>query len=50
MYGHFIVAKENASRVLARMIADGRVSTTQAVTIAKAWFYENPRELYELEV
>ncbi len=49
VYGHLVIAKENVSRGLARVVAEGRMSETRAIEMAKGWFYGNPKALYSLE-
>lgn len=46
VYGHLVMARENVARVLARRISDGRMNESQALELARKWFWENPRKLY----
>ena len=50
VYGHLVMAREDIARVLARRIEDGQMSESQALAIAKKWFWDNPVELYKLDV
>lgn len=48
VYGHLVMAREDVARVLAKRIEEGRINESQALNIAKRWFWENPKELYRL--
>ena len=48
IYGHLFMAKENIARVLGRRVEDGLISVKEAVSLAKDWFYNVPKELYKL--
>ena len=48
IYGHLHMAKENIARVLGERIKDGLMSMKDAVSLAEEWFYNVPRELYNL--
>ncbi len=50
VYGHLLMAKENIARVLAGRIADGTMTESQAIGIAQRLLYDNPKELYELDI
>jgi len=50
VYGHLVLARRNIARVFARRIAGGQMSETQALELARKWFWHNPKELYGLEV
>ena len=50
IYGHLAMARENVAWVLAGRIQDGLINEEQAMDIAGLWFYENPRQLYRLEL
>jgi hypothetical protein len=42
------MAREDVARVLARRIQTGQMTETQALDMARGWFWENPKELYRL--
>lgn len=42
------MAQEDIARVLAGRIIEGQMTESQALALAKKWFWENPRELYQL--
>jgi predicted TIM-barrel fold metal-dependent hydrolase len=48
VYGHLVMAREDIAKVLARRIEDGQFTESQALTLAKKWFWDNPIELYKL--
>ena len=48
VYGHLQMARENIARVLATRITEGQMTEEQALTLARKWFWDNPRELYRL--
>lgn len=50
VYGHLVMAKEDVARVLADRVSRGRMSRDDALEIARMWFYDNPKELYGLDV
>jgi predicted TIM-barrel fold metal-dependent hydrolase len=50
VYGHLVLARQNVAKVLARRIAEGQMSETDALGIARKWFWDNPRDLYGLHV
>ncbi len=50
VYGHLVLARRNVACVLARRIGEGQMSETQALELARKWFWHNPRELYGLDV
>ena len=50
VYGHLTMAREDIARVLARRIEDGQMSESQAMDLARMWFYENPKALYRLNL
>lgn len=50
VYGHLVMARENVARVLAARIEGGQLTETHALDLARKWFYDNPRELYQLAV
>lgn len=49
VYGHLVMARENIARVLGGRVDDGLMTEEEAITIAKKWFYHNPKELYDLK-
>ncbi|MDQ1255454.1 MAG: Amidohydrolase family protein [Candidatus Hydrogenedentes bacterium] len=50
VYGHLVMAREDIARVLARRIEDNEMTESQALALAKQWFWDNPVELYRLSV
>ncbi len=50
IYGHLIMAQENIARVLARRVERELLSQNDAIDIAHRWLYNNPKELYQLEI
>lgn len=48
VYGHLVMARENIASVLAKRVAQGQMTETQALDLAHKWFWENPNELYQL--
>jgi predicted TIM-barrel fold metal-dependent hydrolase len=50
VYGHLVMARENIASVLARRIEAGSLSEKQAQGLIKQWLWDNPRDLYRLEV
>jgi predicted TIM-barrel fold metal-dependent hydrolase len=48
VYGHLVMAREDIARVLARRIMEGQMTESQALELARKWFWDNPRELYRL--
>jgi len=50
VYGHLAMAREDMAWALARRIEEGRMTEKQALGIAKMWFWDNPRELYRLDL
>jgi len=50
VYGHLVMARENIARVLGGRIKDGLMTEEEAISIAKKWFYHNPKELYQLKI
>jgi len=50
VYGHLVMAREDIARALANRIRQGRMSENQALHIARQWFWDNPKELYRLDV
>jgi predicted TIM-barrel fold metal-dependent hydrolase len=50
VYGHLVMARENIAKVLGLRIKEGLLTENEAVDIAKKWFYNNPKELYNLNI
>ena len=50
VYGHLVMAREDIAEVLARRIRSGQMSESQALVLIQKWFWENPKELYGLEL
>jgi len=50
VYGHLVMARENIAQVLATRIAENRMSESQALAVARKWFWDNPKSLYGLEI
>jgi hypothetical protein len=48
VYGHLVMAREDIALVLARRVRDGPMTESQAVEVARRWFWDNPKELYGL--
>lgn len=50
VYGHLVMARENIVKVLGRRIEEGLLTENEAIEISKRWFYDNPKELYKLNI
>ena len=50
VYGHLVMARENIVKVLGKRIEENLLTENEAIDIAKKWFYNNPKELYNLEI
>jgi len=50
VYGHLVMAREDTAEVLARRIREGQMSESQALNLARKWFWDNPKDLYALDV
>ncbi len=50
VYGHLIMAREDIARVLGKRVEDGQMTGRQALELARKWFWDNPKELYRLDV
>jgi len=50
VYGHLVMAREDIARVLADRVSRGLMNREEALEIAHMWFYDNPKELYRLNV
>jgi len=48
IYGHLVMARQVIAIVLARRIEEGQMSRTQAIDLARGWFWDNPKQLYRL--
>ena len=48
--GHLIMARENIATVLGGRIDSGLMNRDEAIEIARKWFWDNPKELYKLDV
>jgi uncharacterized protein len=49
-YGHLVMAREDIAEVFARRIREGLITESQALDLAQRWFWDNPRDLYNLDV
>jgi len=49
VYGHLRLALDNLTTVLAGRVEQGQMSESQALTVAHAWLWDNPLELYRLK-
>ncbi len=50
VYGHLVMAREDIARVLACRIERGQMNEDQALGLARKWLWDNPVELYRLNV
>jgi uncharacterized protein len=50
IYGHLVMARENIAEALARRIMDRQMSESQAQAVVQKWFWDNPKELYKLDL
>ncbi len=50
VYGHLVMAKEDVAAALSKRVINGQMTESQALDIARKWFWHNPRELYKLQV
>lgn len=50
VYGHLVMAREDIARVLAARVERGQFTEEQALALARKWLWDNPKELYRLEV
>jgi predicted TIM-barrel fold metal-dependent hydrolase len=50
VYGHLLMARENIVKVLGKRIKEKLLTENEAIDIAKKWFYNNPKELYKLDI
>jgi uncharacterized protein len=49
VYGHLVMAREDVARVLARRIAQKKLTESGALELARQWFWLNPLDLYRLK-
>jgi predicted TIM-barrel fold metal-dependent hydrolase len=50
VYGHLVIARENVARVLAGRVRRKQMNEVQALGWARKWFWDNPKELYRLDL
>ncbi len=50
IYGHLVMAREDIAAVLARRVGDKQMTFGEAVSLARMLLFDNPRELYRLDV
>lgn len=50
VYGHLVMAREDIAKVLGERVEDGLMTENEAIEVAKMWFYDNPKNLYQLKV
>ena len=50
VYGHLVLARHNIAAVLAEKIEQSVMNETEAIEIARKLFYQNPKELYGLDI
>jgi predicted TIM-barrel fold metal-dependent hydrolase len=50
VYGHLVMAREDVAYVLAKRIERGLMTEERALEIARMWFWDNPKELYHLNL
>ncbi|HDZ21587.1 hypothetical protein LCGC14_0452710 [marine sediment metagenome] len=50
VYGHLVMAREDIAEVLARRIRRGLISESQALELTRKWFWDNPKDLYSLDL
>jgi predicted TIM-barrel fold metal-dependent hydrolase len=50
VYGHLVMAREDIAEVLARRIRRGLISESQALELIRKWFWDNPKDLYSLDL
>jgi predicted TIM-barrel fold metal-dependent hydrolase len=50
VYGHLVMAREDTAEVLAQRIREGQMSESQALELARKWFWDNPKDLYSLDL
>jgi len=50
VYGHLVMAREDIAAVLGRRVDRGFMSVDEAISVARKWLWDNPRQLYKLNV
>ena len=50
VYGHLVMAREDIAEVLARRTRQGQMSESQALELTRRWFWDNPKDLYTLDL
>jgi predicted TIM-barrel fold metal-dependent hydrolase len=50
IYGHLVMAREDIATVLGRRVDREQMSVDEAVVIANKWLWENPKNLYKLNI
>lgn len=50
VYGHLVMAREDVAQVLTKRIMEKQMTETQALELARKWFWDNPKELYQLKL
>jgi len=48
VYGHLQIARENIALALGDRVDRGLMDLDEAKAILKAWFYDNPKQFYNL--
>ncbi len=50
VYGHLVMAREDIATVLGRRVDRGQMGLDSAIEIAKKWLWDNPKNLYKLNI
>jgi predicted TIM-barrel fold metal-dependent hydrolase len=50
VFGHITMAREDIARVFAARIERGQMNEDQAIGLARKWLWDNPKNLYKLNV
>jgi hypothetical protein len=50
IYGHLVMAREDIAAVLGRRVDRGQMCIDEAIVIAKKWLWDNPKNLYKLNI
>jgi predicted TIM-barrel fold metal-dependent hydrolase len=50
VYGHLVMARENIAAVLGKKMDQGLLSESRAQEILQQWFWDNPKNLYQLDL
>ena len=50
VYGHLMMAREDLAIVLGGRVDRGLISEEEAVALARKWLWDNPKELYGLDI